>query len=254
MAEPGGKLWLIAGLAALAAVGLALLPPLPQDPRYHEFADSRTLLGIPHFWNVVSNLPFLAVGLLGLPAAWSGKGRLPTLQTHYLLFFAGVFLTGLGSAYYHWQPDNQTLVWDRLPMTIAFMAFFALIIGEHIDIRAGQRLLWPLLTLGLASVWYWQWTEARGHGDLRPYAIVQFVPMLVIPLLLLLLPSRFSGTGYLWALLLAYGLAKVLEFFDRAMFEWLGAIGGHPLKHLAAALGAWAFCLALRHRCERRAG
>ena len=32
---------------------MLLLPPMTQDESYHQFADQRTILGIPNFWNVV---------------------------------------------------------------------------------------------------------------------------------------------------------------------------------------------------------
>jgi hypothetical protein len=239
--------WLL-GIAVIAAIGVGFLTAIPQDPSYHDLADTGKYFRIPHFWNVVSNLPFLAVGILGLIATRRGQGGLPELNTHYSVFFAGVFLTGLGSAYYHWHPDNQTLVWDRLPMTLAFMAFFSIVIGEHMDVRASRRLLGPLIMLGMASVGYWHWTESVGRGDLRAYGLVQFLPMLIIPLTLVLLPSRFSSTVYVWGVIVAYGASKLLEYFDHELFRLTGFIGGHPLKHVAAALGAYAFCLALTRR------
>lgn len=238
----------IAGIAAVAAFSIGLVPAIPQDPHYHEFADNRTLWGIPHFWNVASNLPFLVVGLIGLLAVRRGTGGLAELKPHYAVFFIGVFLTGLGSGYYHWQPDNETLVWDRLPMTFAFMAFLAIVIGEHMSVHASRWLLWPLIIVGVASVRYWHWTESIGQGDLRFYGLVQFLPMLIIPLALLWLPSRFSTTRHLWWVIFAYAASKLLEYFDHGLFQLLGAVGGHPLKHVAAALGAYAFCVALSRR------
>lgn len=242
------RVGLILGVSLLAAVVISVLPPIPQDPHYHHFADTAKLLGIPNFWNVVSNLPFLAVGVLGFSTAGASPGKLPELKIQYMAFFVGVFLTGLGSAYYHWNPDNQTLVWDRLPMTVSFMAFLSIVIGEHVDTRLSRELLWPLLGSGIASVLYWYWTESRGGGDLRPYAIVQFLPMLIIPLMLLALPSRFSSTRYLWLVLLAYSVSKILELADQGIFGLTGFIGGHPLKHMAAAVGTYFFYLALQWR------
>jgi hypothetical protein len=239
--------WLM-GIACIAAIVVGFLPAIPQNPSYHDFADTGRYFGIPNFWNVVSNFPFLVVGILGLLATRHGQGGLPELTTNYSVFFTGVFLTGLGSGYYHWCPDNQTLVWDRLPMTFAFMAFLSIVIGEHLDVRASRRLLWPLIMVGIASVGYWYWTESIGQGDLRLYGLVQFLPMLIIPLTLVLLPSRFSITIYVWGVIVAYGASKLLEYFDHELFRLTGFIGGHPLKHIAAALGAYAFCLALTRR------
>lgn len=244
----GKRVRWIVSVAAVAAVGISLSPALPQDPRYHQFADTQAFFGIPNFCNVVSNLPFLIVGLIGWRVALSGDGRLPALQTQYRLFFIGVFLTGLGSAYYHWRPDNDTLVWDRLPMTVAFAAFLAIVIGEHINVRASNRLVGPLVLAGIASVWYWHWTEAAGHGDLRFYAIIQFAPIPAIMLALLVLPSPFADTRCFWLLIFAYGAAKLLEHFDHGVSHLLGVVGGHPLKHLAAAFGAYQLCLALTRR------
>jgi hypothetical protein len=130
-----------------------------------------------------------------------------------------------------------------------FMAFVSVLVGEHISVTAGRRLLWPLLIAGVGSVLYWQGSEMAGRGDLRPYAIVQFLPMVLIPIIVLLFPSRLSGTGYIWAVLGAYALAKVLEVADGAIFRMLGGvISGHSLKHLVAALGAYVFLIALQRR------
>lgn len=242
------KIRLIIGIACAAALGDVSLPAIPQDANYHGFADTGKYFGIPNFWNVASNLPFLLVGFVGVLATRQGQGGLPQLKAHYLVFFIGVFLTGIGSGYYHWEPNNETLFWDRLPMTIAFMALFSIVIGEHMDINASRWLLWPLIMVGIISVCYWQWTESIGKGDLRLYGLVQFLPMLIIPLTLVLLPSRFSSVRYLWWVVIAYGISKLLEYFDHELFRLLGFLGGHPLKHIAAALGAYAFCVALTHR------
>jgi hypothetical protein len=226
------------GIAAFAAlVALWLQGPIPQDPAYHRFADARTLLGIPNFWNVASNLPFPLFGLWGLARVLRGPLDALARAQHpaWIVFFAGATLVGLGSGYYHLHPDNASLVWDRLPMTLAFMALFALLVGEHLDVRRGRALLWPLLAAGLASVLWWRWTEAQGQGDLRPYAAVQFLPVLMIPGLLLAFPK--PGRGPLWGVLALYVLAKALEHWDAPILAAIGVTGGHAIKHVAAAAG-----------------
>jgi hypothetical protein len=248
--HPAWKPALILGTAMFVIIGAFLFPPISQDASYHEFADRERWFGVPNFWNVATNLFFLLVGLAGLKALRRGMpaGTLAQLRPSYLAFFIGIALIGPGSVYYHLTPNNATLVWDRLPMTVAFMAFFSIIVGEYISHQAGQKLLWPLILLGIAAIVYWHATEKAGHGDLRPYGLVQFLPMLLIPLILLLYPPSFTGTGYNWALLGLYGIAKVAELFDESIFQALYPLSGHALKHVLAASAAYCFLLGLRKR------
>jgi len=238
---------------SVAAVAVALtFPPIAQDPEYHQFADRIAFLGIPNFGNVISNLVFIVVGLLGM-RAW-GKHHASSTNTDvsvfFLVSFSGVILTGLGSGYYHWNPNDATLLWDRLPITLVVMSIFALVVAERIHLRTGQQLLGPLLALGVLSVLYWVYTESLGRGDLRFYALVQFLPMLLIPIIFFLFPARFSHSHYLWHILGWYALAKVFEHFDADVFNLTGhTLSGHSLKHLVA--GAAIYFL-LRYMEDRR--
>jgi hypothetical protein len=248
------RAWLLVALAGAMVVVTAFVPPVAQDPSYHHFADTRAALGVPNFLNVVSNLAFLVVGALGLcflaRAARRGESAAfasAAERRPYWPFFTGVALTAAGSGYYHWTPSNETLFWDRLPMAVAFMALLASVIGERISRRAGARLLWPLLLAGALSTLYWHITEQRGVGDLRPYGLVQFGTMLLVPLILLLFPARYTGAPYYWLSFGCYGLAKVCEYFDRGLLE-LVAVSGHTWKHLAAAASAYSILGMLERR------
>lgn len=230
------RVLLIVATAVAAIGGMLLLDPIPQDADYHRFADRRTLLGIPNFWNVASNLPFLLAGGVGLL-----QGRRiasADLATHYRIFSLAIALVGVGSAWFHLAPSTPTLVWDRLPMTVAFMTLLSAVIADRISWVAGRALLWPLVAAGLASIAWWLRTETAGAGDLRPYGLVQFLPMLLIPLMLLLWRGEGLSSRLLWMAFGAYVLAKLAEYFDAAMFAATG-MGGHALKHLFAALAAW---------------
>ncbi len=243
----------------LISIGLSLfvavffMQPIAQDQHYHHFADTSTLFSIPNFWNVISNLPFIFVGIIGLVAIRKQEiqGSLSELRTNYSIFFIGLIFTGFGSSYYHLEPNNTSLVWDRLPMTISFMAFFTVIIGENISLTLSKRSLYPLLIIGFSSVIYWHITESNGAGDLRPYILVQFLPVIIIPLILWLYSSPFTGQRYIIAVLIAYVVAKLLEYFDHEVFDILGIMSGHSIKHVAAALGAYFFYLALKKRKRR---
>jgi Ceramidase len=216
---------LLALMAVTLAALLLLVPPIPQDQSYHQFADQRTLLGIPNFWNVVSNLPFVLIGAAGL---WRFHRDPVTV-----VLFAGMLLTGIGSAYYHWNPTDGTLLWDRLPITLCFMAMFAYVIEERVNATAGAVMLWPLLALGIFSLLLWRWTD-----DLRLYAWVQFFPILALPVMFLLFPAKYTGTSY-WLIAAAlYAIAKVLEHYDRAAH--FAGLSGHTFKHVLAAAACYA--------------
>ena len=214
---------------------------IEQEVTYHNFADTRTLFGIENFWNVLSNVPFFAVGLYALVRLLKMKDlRIDVeIRMAYTLLFIGVTFVALGSGYYHLNPNTHTLLWDRLPMAISFMALFSIVISEFISTKEAKKLLYPLLFLGIFSVLYWAYTEAKGYGDLRLYIFVQFFPMLTIPLILIFFKSKYTLTqGYVY-LLLCYFLAKIFEYFDAQIYGYLGFISGHSLKHLVAAVGLY---------------
>jgi len=221
------RVLVFAGVMVASLAALLLVPPITQNQNYHDFADQRTIFGIPHFWNVVSNLPFIAVGAAGL---WQCR-RDPAIA----VLFLGIMMTGFGSGYYHLDPNDRTLFWDRLPMAVGFMAILAIAIEDRLDTKAGAFLLWPLIAIGVISLLLWRWT-----GDLRLYGWVQFFPCFAVPVLFLLYTPKFSGTSY-WLIAAAlYALAKLFEYYDAAIYSFGSLLSGHTLKHLAAAAACFA--------------
>ncbi|MCZ6774906.1 MAG: alkaline phytoceramidase, partial [Ignavibacteria bacterium] len=227
-------LLLIGSLSLVVILILSFLPRIPQDQAYFNFADQRNFFGIPNFFDVVSNIPIVLVGGLGL---WyllllffpSGSKATGDRWVHlpYLGFFLGTFFTGFGSAFYHLEPDNESVFWDRLPMAIAFTSFLTAMITERISLKAGLFWFLPLLISGAGSVIYWRLTEQMGMGDLRPYILVQYYSPLVIVLLLLLFLPTFTRSGDILAVLGFYGLAKVSEILDKEIFVLGGILSGH---------------------------
>jgi hypothetical protein len=236
--------WVLVGLTLAVAATAVLAPRIRQPQSYHDFADQRPLLGIPNFGDVASNLLFAASGAWGLVFLCGPRGHErfidPCERWAYIFVFLGLFLTALGSAYYHLAPDNARLVWDRLPMTLAFMGLASAMISERISVLAGFYLLPVLLFIGAGSVILWWSSEARGAGDLRFYAAVQAYAVLILPVLLLL-PPRYTRSRDFAVVFTFYILAKVFETLDRQTFTLCQhAISGHTLKHLAAgAAGFW---------------
>jgi hypothetical protein len=251
MAPKQRNLAILIGVSALLVAVAAFAPAIPQDPAFHLFADIRLLCGVPRFGDVVSNIPFTLVGLAGMWGVTGARSRRlferPGDGLPYRVFFAAVAMIGLGSGYYHWEPNTERLFWDRLPMTVAFMAFFAVFTADRIDHHAGIVWVLPIaVILGVASLVYWSWSERIGRGDLRPYALIQFGPMLVLPLMVWLFPERRLTDGrYLAGVLMIYGLAIAVALFDYEVLDLTGGmISGHSLKHLIAA-GACVFPLAM---------
>ena len=243
-------LLLSVGLGVIIAVAMA--DPVPQDPLYHVFADQRPMAGVPNFLNVISNLPFLLIGILG----WRTIAATPasvtaTTKLAWVIFFFGIALTAFGSGYFHLQPNNDTLIWDRLPMTIGFMSLVSIIVSEYFSPGLGRQLLIPLLMLGAASVAWWAYTESQGAGDLRPYAIVQFLPILLIPLIIFLYRTRSDLGRYVWWMAGFYVAAKVAEQLDDSLFALGGAVSGHSLKHLLASLAPASLLYGLMQRRGR---
>ena len=241
---------LLFGLGIPIAV-LVAVPPIAQPLWYHDFADQRCLLCVPHALNVLSNLPFLLVGAWGIlyllrrtPHGFHESWE----RAPYLVFFSAIALTGFGSAYYHWHPDNDRLLWDRLPMAVGFMAFFASIIAERIDRRAGLLLLVPLVIVGAGSVLYWHWTEVWGRGDLRPYFLVQFYPLAAVPFILILFPARYTRGSDIYGVIAWYAGAKGLELLDELIYSQGHVVSGHTLKHLVGAVSAFLVLFMLQHR------
>lgn len=241
---------LIVVFTLLCIAAALLLPAVPQSLEYHDFADRRDLWGIANFLDVASNLGFLIVGIAGLFIVFGGRARFEfeSERWPYAVFFLGALLTALGSGYYHLAPDNESLFWDRLPMTIAFMGLVSSQIVDRINIRAGLALLVPMLLLGAASVIYWRVTERAGVGNVLPYGILQGYSVIIVLLLAMLSPSRYTRGNDLYWVFGWYVLSKLLETFDAEVLHLGNVISGHTLKHLAAALAGGMVCYMLMHR------
>ncbi len=240
--------WVVpAAIVLLTLGGILTVDPISQSLDYHILADARSWLGVPNVLNVISNVAFLYVGVVGLNFCL-GPDK-PALHGTWAGFFFGVVLVCFGSAYYHWRPDNAALVWDRLPMTLAFMALSVAVIAEHIGESLSRYLIVPAVTIGIATVLWWQHTD-----DLRLYIWVQATPLMLVPLLFVLYPTRYSHRRYLLSALGLYLVAKIFELYDRELYRLtMDTVSGHTLKHLVAAISTYLIYRMLRRR-SRLAG
>ncbi len=226
-------LLLVVGLVVAA---LLIHGPIPQIAGYNDFANQSTWLGVPHAENVLTNLPFLVLGIFGLWRIryFTIEGKIERLA--WMGFLVGVTLTAFGSSYYHLAPDNDRLMWDRLPITFSFNCLFTAVLAERVSERFANLCFIPMVIYSMISVVYWHWTENLGIGDMRPYILVQIVPILLIPLLMTLYRGRYTHGWMLLLVALWYVLAKLFEGYDGLVYQWLGHMSGHGIKHLLAAM------------------
>ena len=224
----------LAAVLLLVLAG-ALFGPALAQPHAHGFADARTLWGIPHALDVLSNLPFALAGLAGLWALGrAGAAAPPPRRLLAGLFFVGLVVIAFGSSYYHLAPDNAGLAIDRHAMAIAFAGIIGLAASDRVSDRAGLALGIALLLLAPVAV-----QVAWKAGNVLPWALVQFGGMLALVAFALLPARRDALPVNWWLVLAAYALAKAAEMQDHAIYSLTGEwFSGHSLKHVLAALAA----------------
>jgi len=237
-------------ITLVASAFLVLHGPIAQLSHYHDFADQSAWLGIPHTADVLSNIGFAVVGVLGWLTLEPMRDH-PAIQCGwfgYRLFLIGLIMTAVGSSFYHLAPDNARLVWDRLPIALACAGLLAGVRAETVGNTNVRRDTALLALFAVVSVAWWSFTEGRGAGDLRPYLLLQGLPLILIPLWQAI--YRAHGRDRIWfgGALLLYILAKAAELHDHEILSALGFISGHTLKHLLATAAAGTLVFRL---CER---
>lgn len=223
----------------IAIISLILWPKLPtQDrPDYFDFVDTASLLGfIPNWQNVLSNIPFLFIGIVGIQ--WIRRNE-NSLKKNFNLagiyFSVALLLTAFGSSYFHWEPNPQTLFWDRLPMALGFGALCSLITIDRLFPNLPTSIVNIICLLSLLTVINWGY----GNHDLRLYLILQFVGGFYVLLVTVCTKSNILKNQTVFVSLGFYILAKILEVYDKQIFHMIIVSSGHALKHLSAAISAY---------------
>ena len=251
------RFWMLGVFTVVILLAAAIYPPIPQSILYHQFADQVQFFNIPNFLNVVSNLAILLSGLVGMLFVWwcyctttqQSFVNKAACWPYFIVFFS-VVMIGFGSAYYHWAPDNETLLWDRLPIALGVTALLAATLTERVSLRVGLWALPVLVILGGVSVLYWYWTEQSGVGNLNYYIIVQFYSLLLIVLLSLFFPSHYTRGSDMYQVVALYAIAKAAETFDQEIYDWGQVVSGHTIKHLLAAAAIYLIVRMLQRRCS----
>ncbi len=227
----------ILGLLLVVAAVMAFFwgfLPLKDWSHYFNFADQRKLFDIPNTLDVLSNLGFLLAGLLGL--IWAKTCRLPGV--HRVLgagMALGSLLTFFGSSYFHLNPNPGSLLWDRLSMTLVFASLVGLLIADRIDRPSGFWSAIVLVGIGiLVNVGF-----AKDWFSLRPYILFQYGSILYLLVLVCLQPKGLIANSLIFKVAILYLAAKVFEVLDAPVFELLGFVSGHTLKHLFAGAAVY---------------
>jgi hypothetical protein len=239
-------------ITATCCLAMLVYGPIAQTGNYHAFADDSELMGIPHGGDVISNLGFAIVGFWGILNLWPQRQH-PAIKRSfhpYVIFLVGLILTACGSSYYHLQPDDYRLLWDRLPIALACAGLLAAVWSETALIEGRALTVTVLLSLySVGSVLWWYITELNGQGDLRPYLLLQILPILLIPIWQGLYHSAMLDRLWFAAALLLYIVAKIAEVYDHAVLEVTNHIvSGHTIKHFLATAAAAAIVYRLIQR------
>jgi len=230
------RMGILAVVAAAVMLVALFVPSFRQPQQYHNFADQRVcLLAVPHCGDVLSNIPFLFVGVSGWLLAFD-KSKRRCVMTFWqwlaLMFLSiGLIGTAFGSAYYHWSPNDSRLLWDRIPMAIALSAVLAGSVGERVSGAFGPIMVILVPLMGIICTMWWRVTN-----DLRLYAGFQAACVLLYGGVLCLFPSPYTHEYAGYIPLLLFALARLFEILDH--MTWLLTlhfVSGHTLKHLLAA-------------------
>ncbi|XP_018446743.1 uncharacterized protein LOC108818307 isoform X2 [Raphanus sativus] len=207
---------------------LFITPKVPLHSfRHHVFADKRNFMGVPNTLNVMTNFPFLIIGVLGFVLCVGGSFFNISLKGEiwgWTLFYASVSSLAFGSAYYHLKPDDNTIVWDTLP-------FFGRESGGESRIELPR----------LASVHF-----------ISQRCLRQLIPCLAIPIMTVLLPPKYTHSRFWLLATAAHSVSKIEGLADSKIYNANGyIISGHSLGHLCSALSMLLLSVMLLYRSIR---
>ena len=230
-------------LLLLSIVALYIASPITQNPAYHHFADQRIFCGVPHLGDVLSNLTFILVGFLAFFKSFKDKPRYEFQQFLFSFFCFSSICLGFGSAYYHWNPNDNTLIWDRLTMVFGFAVTFMDSMWRYQVFKQTMSASKFALCFFVfcASVIYW-----KLFNHLEPYVLVQFFTLLII-FVLALVNRKTTNSKPIFLMVGIYAIAKILEYYDLKVWLMLHeALSGHTLKHIAYAVALYYFATTMK--------
>jgi hypothetical protein len=223
-------------LLILSIIALYIASPITQNPAYHHFADQRIICGVPHIGDVLSNLSFIAVGIILFFKSFKEKPVHEFQQFMFGFFCVSAVALGLGSAYYHWNPSDKTLIWDRMTMVFGFSVIF-------MDSMWRYNVFKPNMMASKFAVCFFLFCAtvvySKVTNRLEPYVLVQFFTLLII-LVLALVNLKSINSHAVLMMVGTYIIAKIFEYYDlKIWLELHQVVSGHTLKHLMYALSLY---------------
>lgn len=225
-------------MAVSVVLGLLAWGPIGLSAGQHHYADARTIWGVPNAMNVWTHLPLVPLGAWG----WWRVSRLrghDDLRRVWSLFFVCQMLATVGGMVYHWAPSDRLFVWDQMPKSAACTLMACAFLSERIDVRWGSTtVLSGALGLNLlGGVWWLLSPLWLGVGDLRPLLCFEFLPTLLVAAGAWRLPGSGLLTREDWMRSLAsFVVAQAVDWADAPIFNALGGLSGHSLRHLSLAV------------------
>jgi hypothetical protein len=250
MSEPLSRrcaLTLLVAMAVAAVAGLIAWGPVLLVPAAHAYADARAWGGLPNAANVLASLPLLAAAVWGFFATrasrWSHEVRRPWTAFH---LCAGAAATV--AAVYHAAPGDASFVLAHALTAAGFVFLGQGVLAERVHPGFGSTR--ALVGAGLLVVLACAVVlagAASGQGiDMRPFMLLEVLPVLLIPAGALWLPGAHTRASDWVIMLVGYGVAKAFDAADAVVLSVTGWISGHGLMHLIlAAVAGWlAYCAA----------
>jgi hypothetical protein len=232
------KIIFYVGTLILAAILVATGPHI-QSQGYHLFAEQRTILNIPHFGDVLSNLAFAIVGILLFIEVkkWNATEMYKDQGVLFKALAYSCIILALGSGYYHWEPVDSTLIWDRVAMVLSFTIVFYDSCIRYDVFNKNKVIKGALATaaafLGTVVLWI-------VFDRLEPYYLVQAFALVLV--ILAIRNYKTTPSKHLFYLFGWYVVAKICEICDKQIFMLTGdLISGHTLKHIASAVALYVF-------------
>ena len=219
------------GLVLLLVGGVLSLPSMSITPDYHQHAGQVSYWIIPAFTQCLASLGLVGVGVFGL-IKHTRYTLSADLITGLITFLIALILSGLGTIIYHWSPQNQTLLFKLVPVSLLCMGLSFILLVSQSRLNQWGIYYGGMMLYGLFSPIYGVYTH-----QMQTYYVTQILPIA----LMILLIARVWSFSYTTSLI--YGvfflmIGKLSEVGDHLIYQWTTQwIDGLSCAYLFYAIG-----------------